>query len=193
MSAFGENCLIDKCADDDGVIISKGGKHVVLPLMTFIMFSRKCSEISAFSKDDCEQIFTEYEYHVGHGYYIRVSNTASCVDIRRFYRSSSGVIRPTHGAVSLTFSRDVCDQLFTKYEYHIAHGFYIRVNNTASCVDIRRFCRSSSGVIQPTHDAVSLTFTEFEALRVIVPNLNLPNIEHCSDLHADQLSFLSCS
>jgi len=141
MIDFGENCVIDKCTDEYGeitVIILKGDKHVVLPLMTFIMFTRKFGEISAFSKDVCEQIFTEYEYHVG-------------------------------------------------------HGFYIRVSNTASCVDIRRFCRSSSGVIRPTHDAVSLSYTEFEALRVTVPNLELPNIEHCSDLHANQLSFLGCS
>jgi len=68
MSNFAENCFIDTIKDEYGeitVLILKGGKHVALPLMTFIMFTRKFHEISAYAKEVCEHLFTKYQYHIG--------------------------------------------------------------------------------------------------------------------------------
>jgi hypothetical protein len=140
MTSFGENCLIDSRTDDDGettVIILKGDKHVTLSLMTFVMLRSKFDVIGEF------------------------------VD-------------------------DLRDQFYTKYKDHIGRGFYVTVDNSAYCVDIRRFWRSSNDDIQPTNDAVSLTPEDFDALRLVVLQFNLPNIEHCSDTHYNQLSFLCC-
>jgi hypothetical protein len=91
-----------------------------------------------------------------------------------------------------TAAKYVREHFYTKYKCHIGHGYYVRVDNTGCCVDIRRFCKSSAGDIVPTHDAVSLSFAEWEAMHDVVPSLDLPAIEHCSDSHANQLSFLWC-
>jgi len=141
MTTFAENCFVYTSTDDDGsinIFILKDGKHVVLNPMTFSMLVRKSEQIAAVVK---------------------------CVR----------------------------QNVYTRYKCHIGRAFYLRIDNIGCCVDIRRYYKSSGGVVLPTHDAVSLTFEEWEALRGVIPNLNLPSVEHCSDQHANQMTFLACS
>ena len=92
--------------DEAAVIIRNvnSGNFIEIPAVRWATFLMLQADIDEALGKLLLKKTVNYNEHIGGGYYVSVSTSSGCVDLRRFYKDDKGEIKPTSHGLSLDSS-----------------------------------------------------------------------------------------
>lgn len=91
-------------AGEGFVIIRDDVKCIELPSKRWAVFVQQVDKIAEAVKHLRENQYVKYFYDIGDNWHVSVTTGYHCVDFRRFYKSSDGLLKPTKDGIALRLS-----------------------------------------------------------------------------------------
>jgi len=88
-----------------------GSKRIELPLACWTALEKEFDNINEAVKQLHEKKYVKYFKHIGGGWYVSVTTGFWCVDLRKFYTSKEGDLKPKREGIALRLNEwsRVCD------------------------------------------------------------------------------------
>jgi len=91
-------------------------KRVELSNNCWTALEKEFDSIGEAVKELCDKKYVKYFKHIGDGWYVSVTTGFWCVDVRKFYTTKNGDLKPKREGIALRLSewsqvRDLRDQL----------------------------------------------------------------------------------